>query len=68
MRVGIPREVKDHEHRAAITPSRVRELVAHGHSVQVEKDAGTGSSITDEEHVAADRDVRVAASLAEVLV
>ena len=53
MRVGIPREVKDHEYRVAITPAGVRELVAHGHDVQVEHDAGVGSSITDEEYVAA---------------
>jgi alanine dehydrogenase len=52
-RIGIPREVKDHEYRVAITPSGVHELVAHGHSVQVEKDAGAGSSIPDEEYVAA---------------
>ena len=53
MKVGIPREVKDHEYRVAITPAGVRELVAHGHSVQVEREAGIGSSITDDEYVAA---------------
>ena len=52
-RVGIPREVKDHEYRVAITPAGVRELVAAGHSVQVEKDAGAGSSIPDEEYTSA---------------
>ncbi len=53
MKVGIPREVKDNEFRVAITPAGVKELVDHGHSVSVEKDAGVGSSITDEEYVAA---------------
>ncbi len=53
MKVGIPREVKDNEYRVAITPAGVRELVAHGHDVVVEKDAGAGSSILDEEYVAA---------------
>ena len=53
MRVGIPREVKNHEYRVAITPAGVREFVACGHTVQIEKDAGVGSSITDEEYVAA---------------
>jgi alanine dehydrogenase len=53
VKVGIPREVKDHEYRVAITPSGVRELVAHGHQVFIEKDAGVGSSITDDEFVAA---------------
>jgi alanine dehydrogenase len=52
-RVGIPREVKDHEYRVAITPGGVKELVACGHTVSIEKDAGAGSSITDEEYVAA---------------
>jgi alanine dehydrogenase len=53
VKVGIPREVKNHEYRVAITPAGVRELVACGHTVQVEKDAGVGSSIFDEEYVAA---------------
>ena len=53
MKVGIPREVKDNEYRVAITPAGVRELVSHGHDVVVEKDAGVGSSIRDDEYVAA---------------
>ncbi len=47
MRIGIPREVKNHEYRVAITPSGVHELVWHGHEVYVEADAGVGSSIPD---------------------
>ena len=47
MKVGIPREVKNHEYRVAITPSGVRELVSHGHEVYVEKDAGVGSQLAD---------------------
>ena len=53
MKVGIPREVKDNEYRVAITPAGVKELVSFGHEVSVEKDAGVGSSIPDEEYVAA---------------
>jgi alanine dehydrogenase len=49
MDVGIPRELKDHEYRVAITPSGVRELADAGHRVLVERAAGLGSSITDEE-------------------
>lgn len=49
MRVGVPRELKDHEYRVAITPAGVRELTVHGHSVVVEQAAGLGSSITDAE-------------------
>ncbi|MGV1008558.1 MAG: alanine dehydrogenase [Dermatophilaceae bacterium] len=51
MRVGIPREVKDNEFRVAITPVGVHELVKHGHQVLIEKGAGLGSSITDEDYV-----------------
>ena len=49
MKVGVPRELKDNEYRVAITPAGARELVVHGHSVIIEKDAGRGSSITDQE-------------------
>ena len=49
MRVGVPRELKDNEYRVAITPAGVRELVVGGHSVIIERDAGAGSSIPDEE-------------------
>ncbi|WP_017590982.1 alanine dehydrogenase [Nocardiopsis potens] len=53
MRVGVPREVKNHEYRVAITPAGVHELVSRGHSVAIERGAGVGSSITDEEYTAA---------------
>jgi alanine dehydrogenase len=53
MRVGVPREVKNHEDRVAITPSGVHELFRAGHQVFVEAGAGTGSAITDEDFVAA---------------
>ena len=53
MKVGVPKEVKNHEYRVAITPIGVHELAQHGHDVFVEKSAGLGSSISDEEYVAA---------------
>jgi len=53
MKVGIPREVKNHEYRVAITPAGVRELTAHGHQVYLEKGAGAGSRLADEAYVAA---------------
>jgi alanine dehydrogenase len=53
MKVGIPKEVKNHEYRVAITPSGVHELVRAGHQVFVERDAGTGSAIPDADFVAA---------------
>jgi alanine dehydrogenase len=53
MRIGVPKEVKVHEYRVAITPAGVHELTEHGHDVLVERGAGTGSSIADEEYAAA---------------
>ncbi|HEY3529829.1 MAG TPA: alanine dehydrogenase [Nocardioides sp.] len=53
MKIGVPKEVKNHEYRVAITPIGVHELTAHGHDVYVEKNAGTGSQIDDREYEAA---------------
>ena len=53
MKIGVPAEVKNHEYRVAITPVGVHELTAHGHQVLVQKGAGEGSSIADDEFVAA---------------
>jgi alanine dehydrogenase len=53
MKVGVPREVKNHEYRVAITPAGVRELTGHGHQVFLEKDAGAGSRLADDAYTAA---------------
>jgi alanine dehydrogenase len=53
MKVGIPKEVKNHEYRVAITPAGVHELVRAGHQVFVQQDAGVGSAIPDADFVAA---------------
>ncbi|MGA8852365.1 MAG: alanine dehydrogenase [Aeromicrobium sp.] len=53
MIVGVPREIKNHEYRVAITPAGVHELTRRGHDVIIEKDAGLGSSIPNEEFVSA---------------
>ena len=42
MRIGVPREVKNHEYRVALTPAGARELVRSGHDVLVERGAGRG--------------------------
>ncbi|WP_194818114.1 alanine dehydrogenase [Nocardia sp. XZ_19_385] len=47
MKIGVPREVKNHEYRVACTPAGVRELVARGHEVVVEAGAGVGSGFED---------------------
>jgi alanine dehydrogenase len=53
VKVAIPREVKDHEYRVAITPAGVNEFTRNGHEVYVEAGAGEGSSISDAEFAAA---------------
>ncbi len=53
MKVGVPKEVKNHEYRVALTPVGVHELTEHGHDVYVEQGAGAGSLIPDEEYTAA---------------
>jgi alanine dehydrogenase len=53
VKIGVPKEVKNHEYRVAITPIGVHELTAHGHDVYVEKNAGVGSQIDDGEYAAA---------------
>ncbi len=49
MKVGVPSEVKNHEYRVAITPVGVHELRRNGHEVLIQKGAGLGSSITDDD-------------------
>jgi alanine dehydrogenase len=50
VKIGVPKEVKNHEYRVAITPIGVHELTAHGHDVYVERSAGVGSQIDDAEY------------------
>ncbi len=47
MQVGVPKEVKTHEYRVGLTPTSVRELIAHGHRVAVETGAGAGIGAAD---------------------
>ncbi|MCX6455997.1 MAG: alanine dehydrogenase [Actinobacteria bacterium] len=52
MQVGVPKEIKVHESRVAITPDGVSELVRAGHDVYIETGAGLGSAITDADFTA----------------
>ncbi len=47
MLIGVPKEIKVHEYRVGLTPAGVRELIAHGHQVIVQTQAGTGIGIAD---------------------
>jgi alanine dehydrogenase len=53
MRVGCPKEIKNHEYRVGLTPSSVREYVAHGHNVIIETGAGLGIGADDAAYQAA---------------
>jgi alanine dehydrogenase len=48
--IGVPKEIKKHEYRVALTPSCVMELRANGHRVLIEKSAGLGSGFSDEQY------------------
>ncbi len=53
MRVGVPKEIKDHEYRVGLVPSSVAELMRHGHEVLVEHGAGLGAGLGDDLYIAA---------------
>ncbi|SBV95067.1 Alanine dehydrogenase [uncultured delta proteobacterium] len=53
MKIGCPKEVKDNENRIGLTPNAVHAYVAAGHTVYIEKGAGAGSAVPDEEYAAA---------------
>ena len=61
MKVGVPKEVKNHEYRVAITPAGVNELTRAGQEVFIEAGAGAGSSIPDEDFAAAGAKVLLSA-------
>ncbi|WP_254563521.1 alanine dehydrogenase [Oscillatoria sp. HE19RPO] len=51
MEIGVPKETKDREYRVGLSPSSVRVLTEHGHSVFIETHAGVGSGFSDQEYV-----------------
>ena len=57
MLIGVPKEIKNHEYRVAITPSGVVDFIKNGHQVIIENNAGLGSAITNEEYVNAGAEI-----------
>ena len=53
MKIGVPKEIKNHEYRVGLTPASVREFVAHGHSVLVQAGAGAAIGLDDAQYRAA---------------
>ncbi len=64
MLIGVPREIKNNEFRVGLTPAGARELVAHGHQVLVQHDAGQAIGLDDARYQAAG--AQIAADAAEV--
>jgi alanine dehydrogenase len=64
MRVGCPKEIKNHEYRVGLTPGAVREYVAHGHDVLIETKAGAGIGADDAAYQAAG--ARIVSSASEI--
>ncbi len=64
MRIGLPKEIKNHEYRVGLTPASVRELIAHGHAVLVQTGAGADIGLSDAQYLAAG--ATLAATAAEV--
>jgi len=57
MRVGVPKEIKNHEQRVGLTPGSVSELTRRGHSVTVEANAGIGIGASDDDYRAAGAEI-----------
>jgi alanine dehydrogenase len=53
MQIGTPKEIKDNEYRVGLIPATVRELIARGHKVIIESQAGVGAGIGDDEYLMA---------------
>jgi len=53
MKIAVPKEIKNNENRVGLVPSGVRQLVADGHEVYVQQNAGSGIGISDEEYIKA---------------
>ena len=64
MRVGCTKEIKNHEYRVGLTPGSVREYIANGHEVWIEKGAGLGIGADDGAYQAAG--AKVIATAAEI--
>ena len=64
MKIGVPKEIKDHEYRVGMTPGSVREAVSHGHEVFVEARAGAGIGVADIDYERAG--ARILRSAAEI--
>lgn len=57
MKIGVPKEIKNHEYRVGLSPASAKELLAHGHQVTIESGAAAGIGLSDD--VYADMGVKI---------
>ena len=62
MLIGVPKEIKNNEYRVGLTPASVRELIANGHKVLVQNNAGTAIGLDDAQYQAAGAELVAAAA------
>jgi alanine dehydrogenase len=62
MTIGVPKEIKDHETRVGLVPSAVTALREAGHDILVERHAGEGSTLSDDEYIHAGASIVPSAS------
>jgi alanine dehydrogenase len=62
MEIGVPKETKDQEFRVGLSPSSVRSLADHGHTVYVETEAGVGAGFTDADYAQAGAKIAMTAA------
>ena len=63
MLIGVPKEIKNNEFRVGLTPASVRELIANGHQVLVQQNAGTAIGLDDAQYLAAGAEMVDAAAV-----
>lgn len=72
MIIGVPKEIKNNENRVALTPAGTKELVKRGHTVHIQKSAGSDSGFSDQDYVNAgasiSKDAAEVFSLAEMII
>ena len=57
MLIGVPKEIKNHEYRVGLTPSAVKEFIAHGHNVVVQVDAGAAIGFNNDMYTQAGAEI-----------
>jgi len=64
MKIGVPKEIKNHEYRVGLSPASAKELLAHGHEITIETGAAAGIGLSDE--VYSDMGVKITSSAAAI--